>query len=181
MINLIPPKAKKTATKEYWVRILSAWAFLLTAVAVIAALLLLPTYVLIKAQLSALDHDALQQNGSEQDFKTAEAAVRQANATAKELALSEVAISSHEVMQAISDAATHAITLNAFHISRMDKTINSVQIQGVAASREALAQFKTDLERSPLFDTATVPISDLAQDANLPFAITVTMASRTKK
>lgn len=157
-------------------RVLSVWGFMLTAVSVVIALLLSPTYVLIRTQLAAFDQEVLQQTTAEKNFKAAEQVVEQANMTAVQLSEPSVQLTAHEIIAAINEATSAAVRPEVFRVTRADMSIDSVHVQGTADSREALAGFKTALERAPLFDTAVVPISDLARETDLPFAITVTVA-----
>lgn len=181
MINLIPPKAKSAAVKEYWVRVLSVWGILFSIVAITTALFLLPTYVLIHSQLASLEKEVIQQNNVGEQFQVAEETVQMANRIAGELSEPHVQTPSHQIVTAINEAAADTVVPDTFRVARADREVESVSVQGVAASREALAAFKKALERSPLFETAVVPISDLARETDLPFAITIRMApSRTE-
>ena len=48
-----------------------------------------------------------------------------------------------------------------------------MKLSGVAASRDALTLFESTLEADPLFEEASVPISDLVRGSNLPFTMTI--------
>ena len=74
MINLIPPDALKGVKREYYVRVGTVWAFLLTGAFVALILLLIPLYVLINSQLNAM----ILEGGEfiETDTKFAEAEIK---------------------------------------------------------------------------------------------------------
>jgi len=55
MINLLPPKAKKFAKIEYYLRVGSTFAFLFGALALFIAVAHIPTYVLIDVQIKTLN------------------------------------------------------------------------------------------------------------------------------
>jgi len=176
MINLLPPKARKAAAREYWAHVCTVWGILLSIIALVTFLLLIPSYVLVTSQLTALETAVQEGVGSEESFKAAEEHIRNANLLSSQLNKRDVLVPSHEIIRALEEAASSEIQLNFFKIVRENTTIKNIHIQGTASSREALAQFKITLERSPLFETAVVPISDLARETNLPFAITVIIA-----
>lgn len=174
MINLIPAQGKKSVIREYWIRMVSVWAFLFTGVCIVAILLLVPAYVLLNFQLSALQGDIQKNSSSDEEFIAAEKEVRLANDTISQLAVAQPELSISEVIREVTDIATMGILLRKIDIKREDDFgIKTFQVQGTAVSREELAQFKTTLERSPLFDTVVLPIADLTLDADLPFAITI--------
>lgn len=177
MINLIPPEAKKTVKYEYWIRVFTVWGFLLSGVCIIAILLLVPSYVLVESEFEALDHEVMRKSGSEETYTAAEEQVSIANRVARQLDVSEPRTSASEVLAAINNLERSGIDLRTYEISRVDGSIQTVQIVGNAVTREALIDFKEELERSPLFESAAVPISDLARESDLPFSIIISISA----
>ena len=177
MINLIPPHAKKTAAREYWVRVLSVWGFLLTGVVGIALALLLPSYVFQQLQLAPIERELAQKDIVYETLGSVEGIVETANTIVAQLDEPRVLVQASEVLAEINTAATAGVSFNAFTIQREEKVITQVLVRGVADTRVHLANFRDALERSALFGTASVPISDLAQESNLPFSVTITMSN----
>jgi len=177
MINLIPPQAYKSVVREYWARVVTAWLFLLSAVVLVTLFVTIPSFVLVRTQLEALELEVLKGSGTEQDFKDSENLVRAANSLAGQLGSSGALVSLNEIVLTIQEAAGSDVVLSGQSVKRGESGIEYINIRGTAKSREALAGFKTALERSALFDTALIPISDLAREVDLPFTITVTMSS----
>jgi len=176
MINLIPPEGHKVVSREYWVGVLSVWAFLISGVCIVIAVLLAPLYVLIHSQLVALSAEVRKEGEADISFKEAEKTVIETNKIVSQLHITSSRTNPTEVLTAVTEAADQAIILNKFSVTETDDVISSVQVTGSATSREALTDFKSALERSALFTSAEVPISDLARESDLPFDITVTLS-----
>ena len=81
-------------------------------------------------------------------------------------------------IEEIEKIADGSIAFRSFSIGEPGLNgIIQIQAQGVAPTREILVKFKTDILASESFKTAEIPISDLAQDVNLPFVMTITFTS----
>ena len=173
MINLIPPDGRKIAIREYWVHMFSAWAFLLSGIFVVAILLLIPSYVLVESQLAAVEGNNQKLRVAEDAFRMAEDDITTANAAIVQLSRQSEHIALSRIIESILGEVSGGITLRRFDIERSDNGIQPIQVQGRAATREALADFRSSLEDLALFESATVPISDLAREADLPFVVTI--------
>ncbi len=51
-----------------------------------------------------------------------------------------------------------------------------IAVSGTAATRDALRQYQLALQNAAGVQSADVPVSAYAQDANIPFTVTVTLA-----
>jgi hypothetical protein len=173
MINLIPPHGHAILKREYILRVGAVYSFLFSVVLLAAVSLLIPTYVLVSSQLGALDTKEIDTTQVASQFRVAEQAIQEANERARQLGGSKESIRASVVIREIDSSAPHGIRLSKFQLLRENGTIASLAVQGVAESRTALATFKDELERLPAVKEALVPISDLAKDADLSFAITV--------
>ena len=177
MINLLPPEAHSGIKREYWIRVLSVWALLLAGAFFVTALLLAPSYVLVSSELKALKSNTAATNDSEEAYRAAEEKVLAANALVGQLDIPQPKVAISEILDTIERTQSPGITLRTYSIRREGRSINEFHLQGVADSREALANFKAELEREALFESADIPISDLARDENLPFVVTLTISA----
>ena len=180
MSNLIPPQGHTSVTREYIVRILSVYGFLLASVLVALSALVVPTYALVNTQLGINVLQDPAGNTMSNVFRDAENTIEQANELLTQLAVPSRSIHASELLKEIQKSAREDITFKNFQIEQTqekDSRRITVQVQGIAGSRSALARLKENLETSPLFEHAEVPISDLARDAELPFVITLTVTS----
>ena len=173
MANLIPPAAKQDILTEYWVRIASVWFILLGAAALTLAVLHVPVYVLIQNQLQT--YSSLYDNAAEEStsFEKAEAEIVRANDTVTLLATARNVRPLVPYVSEIEALAGSAIEINSLTMSRTGTVLESIQVSGVAASREALVSFSQAVEAADNFTSAEIPLSNLAKDSNIPFTINV--------
>lgn len=175
MINLIPPEGHVIMKREYFLRVGATLLLLFSGVAVLLAVAQIPMYVLIDAQLKSLDLEASQENKNEQALKDAESEVKSIKEILAHIKATSTPITTSMVIDEIENRAPEHIFFKSFYIDAPQGVIEKAQIQGTAPTRETLVQLKGLLEASDMFEKAEVPISDLARDTDLPFAITVTL------
>ena len=177
MINLIPPHAKKEVAHEYWIRVISVWGFLLSTVMAVVLALLFPSYVSPTLQLKAVEAEMVQGDTTQDGFESVNDVVRAANVVVEQLDMPRVQVEMSEIIAEILRVAGPGIDFKTFAITREIKEIDSISIQGKALTRATLADFRDQLERSALFGSASIPISDLAKEADLPFSIAITLSN----
>lgn len=178
MINLIPPRGHKVVLREYWVHMGSAWGFLLSGVFVAVLLLFIPSYVLVTSQLRTVEWEQSNTSDTEEMFQSAEEEISEANTAIMQLQRKREGAALSLVVDTLWNEAVSGITLRRIELTRTEEgALEPVEVQGGASTREALAAYKIALERAALFETATIPISNLAREADLSFEVTVTLSS----
>lgn len=174
MINLIPPVVRKAIVKEYWVRVVSVFLFVASAVALISIVFLSPVYVLVSAQV-----DVYAQSASEAALRVAEydvsaGALVEANGMAQKIVeLREVDnfSAATELLESLQSAD---IVLEGFEFGRdADGYLAPVQVNGEASTRQALADFRDRLLAEPTVSEVNLPISNLAKDKDIQFSLSV--------
>ncbi|MCA9363659.1 hypothetical protein KC727_00340 [Candidatus Kaiserbacteria bacterium] len=176
MINFLPPEGLSLVKREYWVRVLSVWGFLLFAVCVVSVLSLLPTYVLLKSQLAAAEVRIVGGEDTTEEYRVAAEAVKDANVVIGQLEKTRPSVRPSEIVGALVAATPANVEVNRLLLKQdAGAAVSAVQVQGVAATREALVRFKEVIQEGVLFSEVEVPISDLAREVELPFAIMVTL------
>ncbi len=174
MINLIPPGGHAVMRREYLLRVSATVSFLFTGVFVFLTIALIPTYVLVEAQINTFALDE-RDNSKEDALKNAEAEVSRVKAILTQLKSTPDTITASDVIDEVRKSASPNIFFKTFDVNASAGIIESIHVQGIAPTRETLAGLKRALEESKIFLRAEVPISDLARDADLPFAITITL------
>jgi hypothetical protein len=172
MTNLIPPDGVRVVRKEYAVRVLSVWAFVLAVAIGLSALMLLPTYVLISEQLRITDAEAAIEDDA---HAIATSELEEAQAIADRLTVVRDPIAASVIVEHIERALAPEIKLRSLHIAPSG-TDSTVQVVGVAMNRESLQRFIGRLKDDPFFRDASVPVSDLARDVDPPFVLTLVLA-----
>lgn len=177
MINLIPPKGHTALKHEYMLRVGALYGFMLAGVFAASAILMIPTYVLVSSQLNSVRPDDHMEE-TQEAYKNALGNIQEANIVMAQLrgGMSNIEIST--VIKEIVQVAPKGVVFKTFQAARAEGLLKTVDIQGQATTRKTLAALKNALEASPLFESANVPISDLARENNLPFVVTITLAEK---
>ena len=167
--------------REYVLRVSATLAFLFGWVIIPLGVALVPTYVLVKAQIKAYDIEAGRESESEDAFKSVESEVEMSNEVLTQLKVQGQTLYTSEVIDEVKRQTPRGIEYRTFYATEKNGTIQSLQVQGTAPTREALASLKTALETSDLFERVELPIADLARESDLSFAITITLKNVVKK
>ncbi|HQT82789.1 MAG: hypothetical protein B7W98_00190 [Parcubacteria group bacterium 20-58-5] len=179
LTNLLPQERQRAFAHDYFLRLSVIGVVLLTILVLIAALLLVPTYVFLAQSESA----------KTARLATMESALSSANETALSARL--VALSSDAAtLTALADApSASAILRSLLAVSRSGVTLSglaytpaagstagTVAVSGVAATRDALRNYQLALQGAPTVASATLPVSAYASDTDIAFSITVTLS-----
>jgi hypothetical protein len=174
MTNLIPPQAHTQVKNEYRLRVLTVWMILFGSACLIVAVLNVPLYVLIRGQLDAYLTEYAQANVESESFKGSEVAVTRANTIGILLSGTKKQEVLSEVIAEIEAQSGVGISLTEISLSRTEAgALNPILIKGIANSRLSLTTFQENLEKHPLFKKANLPLSNLAQDRDISFNITL--------
>ncbi len=178
MINLLPPNARKQVQVEYWIRVSSVWVILLGCACIIIGLLMVPSLILVQAQLAVYDGEYQAASTQNSVYEKLEQDVQVANGIATQLGTSDGDRLFSNIISEVEGIAARTVVLNSIAFSRTDIGVQSVQITGESASRLLLVEFRDALENSPLFDSAALPLANLAKDKDVPFSITIIVSNQ---
>jgi hypothetical protein len=183
MINLIPPTAQKQVTREYKIRVVSVWLFLLGFACLVVAIFNIPVYVLVQSQLSTYLQEFTLASNQSDSFKSSEATITKANAIATLLTKAEQSTTFSDVINELEKQASAGggVTITSFNFLLKDGVLTPVVISGTADSRLLLSEFRDALAKNPRFENATLPLSSLAKDRDVPFSITLTPRAAVKQ
>ncbi len=172
MINLIPPSARSMVIKEYWLRVVSVWLFLVGTACLLVASLMLPTYVLLQGELVTL-RDQVAQNAAESaSFDQSSAALTEAMRQAT--LLRDMATSSKvALIERINRMAGTMVRVASYDLKSVDGKVH-ITLIGTADTRTALASFRDAIEADEQFVDTVLPISSLIKDRDLEFTMTLT-------
>jgi hypothetical protein len=176
MINLIPPAARGRIIKEYWFRVGAVWLFLFGTGCLLVTSLLLPTYMLLRGELSTLRNEVAANEAMTASFDTSAAELMAAMQQTNRLLGEGEGVSATAYDAALLALAGDAVEIQAL-IFENATTSTKITLSGVAASRSALANFRDAVEASADFSDAVLPISSLIKDRDLDFTMTITGGS----
>ncbi len=172
MINLIPQSAKKSVIREYWLRVLAVWLFLLGTGCLVVASLLLPTYVRVKGERLSLEAVVSQNAEVAATYDSSASALTVAMEQAQLLSTAPDAMAFSFYGEQILQYAGNNINIRNINYVRNEDTV-AIALEGTATDRQNLAAFRDNLEADSLFADAILPISSLIKDKNLEFNMTL--------
>lgn len=181
LVNLLPPERKQELTRDYIFRVVVVVAALATVLTLSAAVLLIPTHVLLSGSMNAkkINLASIESTLSSVDEAAIEARLATlSNNTATLIALSNTS-SVSTVIREVLAISRPGIALSGFTYSppvSANKSPGTLAITGSSATRDALRSYQLALQEAPLILSAVLPVSAYAKDADISFTITITLA-----
>ena len=176
MINLIPPTARRSVAREYWLRTISIWLLLLGTGCLIVAVLLFPTYILIRMQVSLIDTNLTALSDKIATFDVSSAELTLANTRARTLTSVASTTPFSTYMSSVNQLAGGEIQITQIVFSRQASD-GKIKVSGIAKTRQALAQFRDRLEADQAFADVNLPISNLIKERDLLFVMDISLAT----
>lgn len=176
MSNLIPPAARRAYVTEYWIRVATVYLMLLSFACVALLLLRVPTLTALAFRNN--DSAAAISDAESQKDKssTDEAQIRRANALASMLSADDSSsLQFSRIVSVLSALAGRGVSIDSFTMSRNEETL-SLSIAGVAQTRADLRAFDNAIEAHELFSAVDLPISNLANDTDIAYTMTITVS-----
>jgi len=182
MTNLIPRSAKKKIVQEYWMRVVCAWVVLWSLCILVGVVLLWPTYVLLSGNNAAYAEFFSDASERSAEFEASGQQLVEATRQSIDIIrLSEQATLSSVLADIWSTVDASTIVIEDIDITRSEvqETLNPIGITGEASNRQALADFRSSLQALPYVTAVDLPIENLAQNEDIAFTMTVTIALET--
>jgi len=176
MINLIPTKARKEVVKEYWVRVVTVWLFILSVFGAAVSLFLSPVYVLVTSQVNIYESSAVEKSEKVAEYDLSAPSLAVASRQAQMIVSLRNKFSFSEMVDILESMKGEGVSLNNFDFRRSDLEIGSVKVQGKALTRQDLIDFRDLLLSHPKIKDIYLPISNLAKDKDIPFSISISLA-----
>lgn len=181
LTNLLPRERRDALRRQYFLRLGVVSACFVAALAVGAAVLLIPTYVFLIQSTSAketrLANIQATLAASDEATTTARLAVLSANIAA--LTALQSAPSASLVIRSALAVPHPGVALSSFAYTpsvTAKKNKGTLLIGGTAVTRGDLRAYQLALQSSSFFLGADLPVSAYAKDTNSPFTITLTLA-----
>ncbi|MDE1919701.1 MAG: hypothetical protein KGH56_03345 [Patescibacteria group bacterium] len=178
LMNLLPAERQKAFSREYLLRLGVVIALFLTALALAAMVLLLPTYVFLsgsaqtkQARLATIDASFFSTDGAALSARLSALSAHAATITALANAPSASA-----VIRAALDIPRPGVVLSGFSYDpSAGAEGRTLAISGTALTRDALRAYQLALGAVSFARSADLPVSAYAKDSNISFTITVTL------
>lgn len=173
MINLIPPKAKKSLAIEYWMRVVSVWMILWAITLVAAICILLPAYVLISSQVEVYATSAAEASQKVASYENVSVALVRASQEARAVMDESEVVRFSEYVSLFRSLEGDTVQISEIDLERAVNGFAPARLSGVAVDRQALASFRDRLQAQDVVESVELPISNLAQDKDIPFSLLV--------
>lgn len=179
LTNLLPLDRQQALFREYFLRLSVVFIALMTALTLVAAMLLLPTYMFLTQSAATktvrLSNIESVLASSDEKILSAHLTSLSNNATVL-LALGKVP-SVSAVLRSVLAIPRAGVSLSGFAYTPVSGNVpGSLSISGTAQTREALRSYQLALESAPFAVSADLPVSAYAKDTNIAFTITVTLS-----
>lgn len=180
MINLIPPKAKKSLLVEYWVRVSSVWLIVWAVALFASAAIILPAYVLIGERVEVYSFSSAESSQKVGEYEDVSTSLQQASQRAKIIVDESNLPVFSDYIALFESLQGQGVSLNKIVVSRHEGGLAPAVLAGSANNRQALAFFRDRLLDQPLVISVDLPISNLAEDKDIKFNIIVTLDNEIK-
>lgn len=177
-MDLLPISRQEALSREYLYRLGTVAAGLVTGLTLVAAVLLVPTYVfLLKSAGAKQAHlTSLKSTLSSADESALSSRLTALSNDATALIALSKKPSISNLVRSVLAISRPGVVLSSFTYAPVEGKNSTLSITGTAATREALRTYQLALQSAPFASAADLPVSAYAKDANIPFTITVTLA-----
>lgn len=175
LTNLLPENRLRSLRQVYFLRLATVAVLVLSGVAIVHGVLLLPSYLFVRAQVEEREMrlDALTKTlagAAEQEVSARVAAIATDSAY---LAKRAAAPKASTATQAILAVPREGVRLRGFSFAPQESGAQML-VSGVASSRESLRRYEQALADQPFITGVELPISAYAKESNIDFTITLT-------
>ncbi len=175
--DLLPPERKRALRRDYFLRVGVVSLSMATALVAVYSVLLIPSYLFLSstaktksARLAELTHSLAASD--EVQLSTRLAALSKDAGTLLALG-SEPSVTGQ--FSALLAVARPGITISQIAYTPPSASAGQIVVSGVAVTRDSLRQYQIALQAAPFATSADLPVSAYAQNADIPFAITITL------
>jgi len=174
-IDLLPEDRARALRQAYFVRLAVVGVFLLSGVAIVHGVLLLPSYLYLNHQVRerTIELERLSQGLAGSEEQEVSARVKSLSESAAHLARLSTTPKASAAIAAVIEVPRSGIRLTGFSYAPAE-TGAKMTVTGIASTREALRAFEQALRTQPYVESADLPISAYAKESEIPFVITLT-------
>ncbi len=178
MANLIPPNARKKVKLEYWARVVSVWLVMLGLACLVVTALHVPVYKLVGDQNEVFNAWHEEVDADNKQFKESVKVINNTNEISRLLSSDAEQILFTEVIDEVDSLINEDVVVESYRMERSGGKVTNFVVSGESTTRFGLADFRKALENSDMFETAALPLSNLAKDADIPFDISVSLTNK---
>jgi hypothetical protein len=172
--NVLPQEVKKTLKKEYKLRLLTVLFFGLTAVALIAFVSFIPSYIAvsIKESQAKTAAETLNQLGGAQNSGTTGADVFLTGEEIKLLQANAVSHVPSDLLSKLLEGKPTGVSIDNI-VYEFSNGKGKLTVSGSAGTRDDLLLFRDQIQKTAPFEKVNLPVAILAKDTNVSFSIAI--------
>lgn len=173
MINILPESGRGIVKREYRIRLVAVFLFLLALLSLVTAVMLLPSYLFatVESEQASLEEARLLA-AKVPGAKTDAEVITAVNQQIAGLEAFMMAPRPSEALLEVLQSAGSGIEL--VRVS-YEGGAGSISLSGKATSRDMLLQFSKALQKLPIVASVDLPVSDLAKNTNVSFSMTLVL------
>lgn len=175
MRNLLPFANRKKVKREYRLRLITLTLFMAASVVAIGSISILPTLFLSQSKKLSIENQAefVERSIAHREAEVSLETLRDSRSRLALLATEDEQTTLTETIEVLCQCeTTPLVDIDGFFYETFGG-IAKINVTGVASTRDALLSYKGRLERSEIFSSVELPISNLARDRDIEFTITV--------
>jgi len=172
--TLLPPQVRAHLRREYRIRVVIIFCFLLSLAGLVGAATLFPSFIFAlneeQSQIALLE--SLKQNKDESGVTTLELDFQRDNILINALGVTQKVPRSSVTIQSIVGVRKE-VKLTSLAVEAPAPDSLSIIIQGIAPNRDTLLAFKIRLEELVPGGSVELPVSDLAKSKDIQFSMRI--------
>lgn len=173
MLELILENKKKDLQKEYKLRFLNVSLIMISLVLVMWIILMVPLLINVKVEKEPLEEKMrlLENSALAKDRASLETLSKELSNTINVFNSDKVSFS--EVINNLTEKQAQDISVKLLAIEKSEAGELTLNIQGVANSRNGLRSFSDAISADPLFSKIDIPFSSFTKDTDIPFSFSI--------
>ena len=173
MLELILENKKKDLQKEYKLRFLNVSLIMVSIVLVIWIILMVPLLINVKIEKEPLEEKMrlLENSALAKDRANLEILSKELSNAINVFNLDTVSFS--EVINNLTEKQAKDIVVKLLAIEKSDSGELTLNVQGIANSRNGLRNFSDAISSDPLFSKIDIPVSSFTKDTDIPFSFSI--------
>lgn len=179
MLYLLPEEEKIIIKREYILRLFSVFVFSAIIIVFVCFILILPTYFVSKSNLLPFENKEATSNktpkNSMEDYSLF---LKDIRSDMDRLMLVGKIENPAEIISSAVFSKNKLISIQKFYYEKSENK-EILNIFGTALTRDALVAYEKKLQENDFFEKVSLPVSDLAQNKNIDFSISLSV--KTKK
>lgn len=175
--TLLPEKETKSLRTEYRIRVLVVLLFFISTGMAIGICSLVPSYIISYSQEkdALLKNQSIEKSPAEKQHEVFSTELTASSEILKKIKSEQNPVVFSDLIKKIVNYRNKNITINSIQLSNTKDASSTMEmiLQGKATTRDVLINFKKTLEKDTSITKVELPVSDLAKNKDIEFALRI--------